>query len=666
MEIKVFLETCDLYLDGVFSEHTPKFENYKDVYETVRNEISDSKVIFKEIELLRKQLAVSYLKNGKNINYYFSVLDAIKEGARVVINSETKVSSQINWSKIIEIILINKDLLYFSDASSSHRLDSRLISFAESYIRLENLGVVCIERNKDIYISEESHSLINSRIDELCNKIGGKRIFDYLLKLLNDNFDPLTGRYLIFRKVSMSNESVAPEIPYGYLFALAAKWFNAKGEEGAELHFEQLVHLISDLVVMFEVQPYNMFEVMHLPEDRLVNFLTESVIYDNLVSFSQIKGEYAKEVLQYATKKFIDSGLKSSGHRLNDIKKVAVALISLSRNKLFVTVNNADIAKKSNLKSYRVKPIMEAFFAFKPNEINSSFTFPPSSLEIDYQFKPAINMNDRYYIFPKSIAALCTLNSVLNVISRYEGDLFKNADSDLGYEVEGFLRNKFKENNISFVYGEYELEKGKVTCECDLIAETDDKVYIFEVKKKGLTRKSLAGHGEQLLSDLADSVLRSHLQTMRIERYLKERDFLILNNPEGQCKIALKGRMVERISVSLNDFGSFQDKVVLQRILTIAISTNAKADNHDIDKSLTKWREYSIELQSLANTNGELSGERSLPFHNSYFVSVPQIMTVLKNSNNSDGFFKKFGRLKSLSRGTRDFYKEFLDNETLK
>lgn len=181
------------------------------------------------------------------------------------------------------------------------------------------------------------------------------------------------------------------------------------------------------------------------------------------------------------------------------------------------------------------------------------------------------------------------------------------------------------------------------------------------MKKKGLTRQALSGDEPKIISDLADSLLATHVQAMRIENVLKNNGSITLTNNGGVRTIHLNGRDVTRVSVSLHDFGALQDKTVLQRILTIAVFSEVSHPDKETDESLKKWRKHSAELNRLARENGEIGVKGRIPFHNSLFMSIPQIIMVLENSETPRDFFKHMASFVSMTTGSRDTYTEFLN-----
>ena len=131
--------------------------------------------------------------------------------------------------------------------------------------------------------------------------------------------------------------------------------------------------------------------------------------------------------------------------------------------------------------------------------------------------------------------------------------------------IERFLETEFAAHGVPICGGEYDAdgEHG----ECDLVIETPETVIFSEVKKKALTRRAKAGSDADLLLDLAGSLLAAQAQAGWHEVRLRRHEHLDLKREGMTRRLALNGRQVERVAVSLFDFGSFQDRILLKQFL---------------------------------------------------------------------------------------------------
>jgi len=187
------------------------------------------------------------------------------------------------------------------------------------------------------------------------------------------------------------------------------------------------------------------------------------------------------------------------------------------------------------------------------------------------------------------------------------------------------------------------------------LIDTPKGIFIFEVKKKGLTRNAMGGHGADLLVDLAQSLMKAHEQAYKAEMHLVKQGEITLKNKQAQeVTVVLDGREIEKASISLTDFGGLQSRSILQRILDTAIRIEVNADNERDNKRLEDWRKTVTALRDYV-----IEGKPERPFFNSIFLSVPQILTLLERIKNAHEFFDEITRGRSMVYGLQDFYSEY-------
>jgi hypothetical protein len=660
MDDMTFVTICD----GFFNDHEAveyrTRNGYEKVYEEARQQISDTDQVLSTIIYLRQKLVILHHQKKLDYSKYTPVLDSIREIARTQLKPSLSALPETNWDQLIRIIIENRKELHFFEIETPPQLESKLHTFAYSYLRLKSIGIEFIENNYNFYISDSSYELINTNFERICHEYGGEELLSALLDRLGKTYNAITGRFMEYRQVSMGTTEVQAAMPFGYLLAIASKYAGTRGNKNPRL-LDRLLMLVADIIVVYEIQPYSQFEAMFIKEEGLIEFIRTNILYDNFVGIAQTKASYASSLIKLLHAKFDGVKYESFGVPVKDVARVALALVSKAKPKKFTTVTAKDLAFKTRIPEFKVVAAMNNLLSVASGTVNSGLQFPPSSLDIDHYFKPAIKIGETYKIFPKSIASLGCINTVCAAIALPNGKWANEIDSELGYAIEEYLRRAFVDKGISIAYGDR--FGGDSDLEVDLLCETDKDIYIFEMKKKGLTRQAQSGDESKILTDLADSVLASHFQAMRIENVLKNNDSLHLINKGGEQIVRLNNRQVQRISVSLPDFGALQDKTVLQRLLTIAALSHASHPNSDEDKKLRKWRDYSKKIKDLAMANGEL-GEHRMPFHNSLFMSIPQIIMILEKSDNANDFFKHIKSFIGMTTGSRDTYTEFLNRLT--
>ncbi|CAD7714392.1 hypothetical protein LMG31884_10980 [Xanthomonas hydrangeae] len=651
MDIQQFVELCDRVKTR--SASLPELSN-EEAYQALSEAAAGfEKKLLSTVIALRKYLAIRCERGNAKRDPYLSILAVIRDATRA--EHPNAKNPALNWEQLVEIVLSAQGSLHWFRPGQAEKFSDEENALSQACLKLSRLGVEISEENCEVRISQHSHVLIEAEISRLANAVGGEGILEKVFSSLEPQYHQPFGRYLFGRKVSTGIARIIPAVPWGYLIALGVKHLPAQKAANGEHDFEQLVHLIRDLITVFEIQPYSIWSNLLFGPDRLMSLLQETVLYDNLIAVQQISGRHAKLILSSLTKPFVNAGHVSYRVRLKDATKIALAAIELSHTKRQTSVTADDLAKASGLRKDIVETALIDVLAFGEGVSNRTLSFPPSSEEIDSSFKPLFKRGKRYRLLPRSLTAMGAMNAVLNMISR-PNDVFDNAlDKKLGEILEDFIRTQIHDAGVPVHTGDIQSDGRELLGECDALIDTPRGIFIFEVKKKGLTRKAMAGRDADLLVDLSQSLMKAHEQAYKAEAHLVKHGEITLKDKQGkEVTVALDGRDIEKASISLTDFGGLQSRSILQRILDTAIRIEVNADNERDNKRLKDWRE------TIAALRGYVIEEKpDRPFSNSTFLSVPQILTLLERVEDADGFFNEVTRGRYLVYGLQDFYSEY-------
>lgn len=645
-----------------------RFEDYKSVYNFVASVCGKYTAdVHGTLIGLIKRIAFDYFINGAETDPYLNILESLVDAMRGTQASPVRDydEGQVVWVEIVRAVYSGRNHLHIFNRGGSDSFDSQLSDLAVAAKRLSDSGVAFNFINNEVYISVESHALINEKISRLSKCVGGRKLLDDLFQMLVPVYDSGLGRYLIYRSVTMGLHVVDPAYPWGYYMALGIQNIDSPGGADAESALSELVSFVRDLITVFEIQPYSVWEGVFVDESKYLQFLGRGVSYDGLVSFPQISGRHARSVIKALTLPFSLEGHESNGVKLSVARQVALALIDLSKQKSPSVVSVKSIVRKSGVRDDLVRLAMQVL-THPRGSANRELSFPPLNEKLDSNFKPAFKVEGGYYLLPRSLTALGAVNSLLNMISRPDGVFNNDLDNKLGQVLEAYIHECFRDKGVASVAGEFEATEGGDSGECDIVVEGENKIFLLEVKKKALTRRALSGVDYELLKDLSESLLKSHSQAMKAECQLKRKAGLKLKASNGDItEIELAGREVERISVSLHDFGSLQDRVTLQTILRVAMNVRFVANFPAAVSAVEKWRECVEDIIRYGRELGEFGTEHAVPFYNSSFMSVPQLLTLLEDCTSSSCFEHQVGLGRSITRGTRDFYKEYAANKAM-
>jgi len=230
----------------------------------------------------------------------------------------------------------------------------------------------------------------------------------------------------------------------------------------------------------------------------------------------------------------------------------------------------------------------------------------------------------------------------------------KGLDEKIGASIERFLEVEFALHGVRVTGGDYDIdgEHG----ECDLIIDADSVVVLAEVKKKSLTRRARAGSDAHLLLDLAGSLLAAQAQAGWHEVRLRRLGYLDVKRNGITTRLELNGREIERVAVSLFDFGSFQDRILLTRFL----ETNMNVRFTPADSRLSpKFDEINDALVQIREQVAALHpGEQAVnqPFFHCWFLSVPQLLVLLDDVTSGAGFKEALWKSRHIVTGSSDLY----------
>lgn len=661
MDIQKFKDICDSSLSdagGVFG-----CESYESMYQEIREACGKySDGVVGTAQRLAKFLTIESILNDFPSQPYLNVLTTLIDALRASEPSVAKDYSEelVEWDDLVSAVFrCASNLHYFN---KEEKFDERLVDLACALGRLTKFGVKYECLDNGVFLSSDSNEIIRDRIDSLCRKIGGKRLLSEMFSFLEPSFNAEIGRYLIFRKVSMGLESVSPAYPWGYYLALGVKHLGDSGVDDCLDDLRELSVFVRDLITVWEIQPYSVWEGIFVRDSAYLEFLRAGVLYDGLVNFSQVSGRHARSIINGLCGPFVDARHESYGVKLSLAKKVSLSLIELSLQKKPRFVTWLDISRCSGLSRHEVEKAMR-LLAHQPCAANKDFSYPPFNENIDSNFKPSFFVGAKYYLLPRCLTAVGAINALLNMISRPNGKFDSNLDNALGVVFERYIRRMLQEKGVENATGNFLATDGGDSGECDIVVQGDNKIFLIEVKKKALTRRAMSGIDYELLNDISDSLLHSHAQAMKAECQLQRTAGLNLKGPEGRdASIKLQGREIERVSLSLYDFGSLQDRATLQVVLKLAVGIRFKSEHPDAESAIKKWHEHIEDIYRYGLELGEFSSGTKMPFSNSSFMSLPQLLTMLEGCKSVSEFESFMTEGKYVVRGTRDFYAEHVGN----
>lgn len=520
--------------------------------------------------------------------------------------------------------------------------------------------------NGKVDIAEKDYERIGRFIDNYVSKIGGLNILNILLK--ETYFDKRFLRYRLIRNKSTLDSKINSSIPFGYLFNLSVKHFDRKSKLKLEEHLDEINELFEmarHYIALLQLQTYSSMSDIFLDHETVTKHIYENTLYDYIFLYKQFNPRFIPRMIRGMLTKYYDSV---------DYQKVFKGL----KFEEIISVINYILNHPSQSQSFRkftVNSMCNAFpklselgiehllnlFAHKETP-NKEFYYPNSNS--NYDKYPLLLINNEYILIDRTLNAFSFFDCLCDILRREYG---KNFDNDLGLSLEDYLKELLNKNNVKYSNGYYNENE-----ECDIVIETLNYIFLLEVKKKPLTKKSLTGDGITLFSDISKSIIDSQIQLGKHQLNLMKNQKIDLYSKRGKVKknsilvasVPYNERIIERISVNLNDYGILSDKMFVQEILQFltgadlqAIDTIRNSELNEVRKKNKKLLEQYNEFCEL-NLHDKSYNVRKAYFHTS-FMSLQMLMTRLENISSNDEFENDYRKNKFITMSTGDSFFEY-------
>ncbi|MEH2117441.1 hypothetical protein [Nostoc sp.] len=337
---------------------------------------------------------------------------------------------------------------------------------------------------------------------------------------------------------------------------------------------------------------------------------------------------------------------------------IAERILKLAEGKLYpVTFQARQIySRKLNIGKDKIEKILTVY-SHELSSVNSNFHIPQDLSQISpenyFQHKPLIRLSKDEYLLTSS--SICSPAFYKAIVSELRAKVESKINDKLGDKIEDFIKGEFLRRGIRFNFGKYSgTQKGKVD-EIDIVVEASNTLIFFEVKAKPLTRRSRCGSDLNLLFDLSDSLLTSQIQINKHEIYIRKNGSISLKN--GSI-FELNDRDIAQVSITLLDFGSFQDRTVVFQLLENMLlgKVEASDDVNKVEKLNKKLNDFKLQFNELVQLDPTRAKN---PFYNCWFLSVPQLLILLDNVNSSDDLKRELWRTRSITTSSLDFYREY-------
>lgn len=619
-------------------------------------------LVWQRCRELRAELIHDHVIDGKPLDPYYSVIDHIQDVVRVSDTSAHAITG--DWTEAVKCAYELTRVHSWDTIAIRERVHARIFEVAKAARRLKAAGYDLSRSDHLLSLDAASEAKLIAYVDELVAKMGGLRVARRIFRAISNTYDASQERYQVVPHPQPTGEG-QPQIPFGYLVQLAAKHASRPSELcDTERNWLRLQGLTTDYAVIFDVQNYSHTLISNTATDQLLPLIEAIALADTLFRIPQIRGSDVVKVAVGVLSPLDFDERHGSGWSIREVLAVIESLLTLLRDwrgPRRITPR-ATKAGSTFLSREQVAMIYEEMLSHGEAGANQRFSKPTDApmsgvrtadqTGQDFFIRPLLRYGaEEFFLLDRSVCAPACLEALFAGLRRQISHL---DDQIIGPAVERFLRNELRSHGVSAISGKYDAN-GK-RWQCDLVVETPKAVVFIEVKKKALTRPAKAGSRAHILLDLAKSLVEAQLQAGRHEIQLRKMGCLELNDSGNLRRVELRNRGVERIAVSLHEFGSFQDRVFLKQMLESTLGAQFGVNDAALQDDFNALNMCLTELRTQVEVLNPTQGQVAQPFFHCWFLSVPQFLVLLDGVQDADSFQKELWLTRHVVMGTRDFY----------
>jgi hypothetical protein len=452
--------------------------------------------------------------------------------------------------------------------------NARTKAVADAATRIKRLGYAFSIRSGRYQIRPEGIENIVGEIWKCLHRLGCLNALSNIMRAALETQDYAYEQILFGRKYAGGLGDRPPGLPIGLLYNIAVK-LPALGsnERNAKSFWDKAVCLARDLVAMLDLEPYSQFAFLGLNAQALEDGLREVAHYDHCFSLRQWHLSFTPQFLTVFFGESFDADMKQRlGWNVADAVQLAQVLKAHARPgtqvvpilRLVETGFDPGVFKS-----------MLPFFAHREGEANKNYRSPFGAAGPDVIFKPLILLKGNSVVLPaasvlgpalfEATFAAWRTNKTDQEIASLRGDAAERLTKYL------FAKHGFQPSFENAIYDLGEQGAG----ECDLVFEDEENIILVECKAKALTRGAMTGMQGDALLDFAGGLFASQAQALRHERILRSAGSIHFRD---ETRLELRNRRITRLTVTLLDHGSLQDRWMLRNIYNALLSVEFTCD----------------------------------------------------------------------------------------
>lgn len=617
--------------------------------ELIRDEMGPSDGQVRDLRALEKHLWLRNLADGLPCLRALAVIAELKDATRET-GWPAPPLTDSRWPRAVQLALTSVVASGRAWDSLMFR-DPRIKSVALAARELREAGYPIQVKGDRVDVASCEEKLLGE-LDGLARNIGGVSLAELIFAELEASWDANQQRYNVVRRVSSTGIQLQrPLVPYGMMVNQAVKHIDVTGQPGAASRdFARLRALSTAYAATIDVQPYLQFDGAFTDRKSILPYLQQVAAFDSMFTLPQAQPSRVAEVLIGLLSPLAEEVEKALGVSISALADVARTL--LAPNPLGVLDFSVSyVASAAELSRPTAQRALEVLSHDDPP--NAQFSDPLRMDQSTFWSFPLIRADSDFRLFDR---ALCAPLFYEAVMTRLRAARVSNVDERVGGNFESFVRARFGELGIVAKRGTYVSTLGEG--ECDAVIETPEVVIFLELKKKALTRKARSARAEAILLDLTNGMLAPHAQTGRHELAILKDGKLELRDGPTASVVELGGRRVERLAITLPEFGAFHSREISMHVLNLftGVSVSSSALSAKELKQINDTCERLGENYVLA---GELGVEKPERFFNCWFLGLEALLTLLQNVSDAASFWRELRRTRHVSTGSLNWHFDY-------
>jgi hypothetical protein len=638
-----------------------------DIYTEFRNLFpSDVRPYWLELRRLVGVLICENVVADRILEPYLSIAETIKDSLRMSEPGNPHLQSP-DWTQIIKLATASTEK-WRSDLFDelSFRLHyAREFNFSAAVKRMIGAGYT-LGQGSFVEFPDDERKRMLEFITKSINQIGAYEVCSTIFQNLSKTYNKSIDRYLQGRRIGQIPEvpeGDSSQIPYSLLLEICLREIphsmnrKAVGKEAVAKVFS----FSADFAAIYNVQPFSQGEFMFKNTHSFLEYIRELAVYDNLFQIRQLRHhdliEFIPILFDWVSPKLEEA----LGCTIRDLAEVADAILGqcplfgpciLNESRLRRLLSNVP-----NGRFLKAKAILSG--GCPTNEIVS---LPEDTKIRACHSIPIVIDTDGNKIVPdKRVSSYSFLTRIAMELYTHDRNVF----SYIGNSAETLVKRRLSAMGIKHRSGTYKYSD--VEGECDILIETNDTIIFGEMKIKGFTLAALAGGDAHIIADLSHSLFDAAEQASKHEVTLREKGSLIITQANGTVyELKLMGRSIEKIALTLDDFGSFQNRTCLRELFPIFVNSQFSPLDNMHKKRLESVNELASALYERIESLMKLTNTASdYLFSRFWFFSVPQLFYAIEGAKNSQELADAIAKLRHISFSTMDNYSEIAFSKDL-